>query len=184
MNCKGASSFSGGCIRIIWLIIPTTVSESKGKVAIRKGGMKGKPGSAKSGRRADAQKRHEAPHWRGRGWAGHLIAKHGDPIKSVYEVDPLMCPTCGGRTPPSGISFYQKTQRTIREKILRAILERWKRLCCCRRAGCLPMAPPSWTSSDLSDFCYGVLSVIVDNFFGRTYPFFSTILAIRILPWF
>ena len=40
-------------------------------------------------------------------------------IKSVYEVDPLMCPTCGGRTPPSGISFIKKHQRTIREKILR-----------------------------------------------------------------
>jgi hypothetical protein len=40
-------------------------------------------------------------------------------IKSVYEVDPLECPTCGGRIPPSGISFIEKCQPVVIEKILR-----------------------------------------------------------------
>jgi DNA-directed RNA polymerase subunit RPC12/RpoP len=37
-------------------------------------------------------------------------------IKSVYEVDPLKCPNCGGRIPSSGISFIEKCQPTIIKK--------------------------------------------------------------------
>jgi hypothetical protein len=38
-------------------------------------------------------------------------------IKSVYEVDPLECPNCGGRM--KIISFIEKCQPTIIEKILK-----------------------------------------------------------------
>ena len=38
-------------------------------------------------------------------------------IKSVYEVEPLECPNCGGRM--KIISFIEKCQPTIIEKILR-----------------------------------------------------------------
>ena len=38
-------------------------------------------------------------------------------IKSVYEVDPLECPNCGGRM--KIISFIEKCQSVVIEKILR-----------------------------------------------------------------
>lgn len=41
-------------------------------------------------------------------------------IKSVYEVDSLECPNCGGRIPLSGICFIEKCRPTIiAEKILK-----------------------------------------------------------------
>ncbi len=38
-------------------------------------------------------------------------------IKSVYEVDPLECPNCGGKM--KIISFIEKCQPTVIERILR-----------------------------------------------------------------
>ncbi len=38
-------------------------------------------------------------------------------IKSVYEVDPLECPNCGGKM--KIVSFIEKCQPTVLEKILR-----------------------------------------------------------------
>ena len=47
-------------------------------------------------------------------------------IKSVYEVDPLECPTCGGRM--TIISFIEKCQADVIEKILRHC-GMWKETC-------------------------------------------------------
>jgi hypothetical protein len=44
-------------------------------------------------------------------------------IKSVYEVDPLQCPNCGGKM--KIISFIEKWQADVIEKILRHC-EMWK----------------------------------------------------------